>query len=357
MYRDLIVNLALIISFLFVSGQIFKHKPLYSSNKQKIVGGFIAGSLGIVLMMFSIHITDHTIMDLRNFAIIVVMMSGGIVSGMITGVMLSLGRVLIYGVNLSSITAICTFILLVLACWGISKTGIKPLYKFMYMNGCNIAIVFSAYIFLINDHQTLISAMVHYGTISLLGGFVIYSLCDFISRSNEQFRMLKESATKDFLTGLSNVREFDTIWNQRILDAKQKEERLSLVLIDIDHFKKINDTYGHPVGDIVLQELGKVLRDSTRSFDTVSRNGGEEFSVILPDCPSHQAVEIAEKIRRTVEQHDFYISKMEKIHITVSIGVATYPEPIQDTENLIKIADDSLYQAKQSGRNKVVAYT
>lgn len=356
MYRDLIINLSLVISFLSISGQIFRNKPLYHSNFNKIIGGIIAGILGITLMIFSIQINDTTIMDLRNFSIMVVIIYGGIVSGVIAGGIISFGRVALFGLNTSSVTAVITIIsLVIISKLILNRANLSTFKKFLFINIGNIIIVSLAFIYLITDKQELFNILVYYGTISLFGGFLIYYLCEYIARSNENFRELKTSTQIDFLTGLNNVRHFDEVWNHHVQNAKDKNERLSIFLIDIDHFKNINDTYGHPIGDLVLKELGKVLKQTTRSFDTVSRNGGEEFSVILPDCPSHQAIEIAERIRSTVENYQFSISEKDIINITISIGVVTFPETIEDTSKMIEKADECLYRAKHSGRNKVLS--
>jgi diguanylate cyclase len=353
MYRDLIINLAIVISFLAISGQVFKNNPMSSSVTQKLIGGIIGGILGITLMFFSIQVTDTTIMDLRNFVIIVVTLYGGIISGLLAGLIVALGRVLLFGLNISSITAVITLIILVIICGLISKSNLATFKKYIFMNFSNIIIIYIAFIYLLNNTEILFDILLYYGLISIVGGLIIYYICDYIVRSNENFRKLKEYSQIDFLTGLNNVRQYDAIWNTHVLNAKERNERLSLLLIDIDHFKNINDTYGHPIGDIVLKELSHVLKNSTRSFDTISRNGGEEFSVILPDCPNHQAIEIAERIRNAVAKHDFFISELNKINITVSIGIATFPETVEDADKMIEKADSCLYKAKNSGSNQV----
>ncbi|WP_246938715.1 GGDEF domain-containing protein [Bacillus pinisoli] len=241
-------------------------------------------------------------------------------SGAIASIVIGSARVLIFGVNISSLTALVVLLVLTVISFYISKKNITTFRKFIYINGSNIVIVFLALFFLVKDPHKLSIVLTYYRAIAILGGFIIYYISDYVVRSNENFRILKDSAERDFLTGLNNVRQFDSIWNTHVTNAKERKERLSILLIDIDHFKNINDTYGHPVGDLVLKELGNVLKQTTRSFDTVSRNGGEEFSVILPDCPNKQAVEIAERIRIAVAKHEFEISSTEKINITVSIG-------------------------------------
>jgi len=124
-------------------------------------------------------------------------------------------------------------------------------------------------------------------------------------------------------------------------------------MIDIDFFKKVNDTYGHAEGDIVLRELGEILLKNCRNFDIVSRNRGEEFTILLLDCPKIRAVQIAKRVRSGVEAHPFIISDETQININVSIGAANYPEDTNEVENLLKIADMTLYTAKHTGRNKV----
>lgn len=124
-------------------------------------------------------------------------------------------------------------------------------------------------------------------------------------------------------------------------------------MIDIDFFKKVNDTYGHAEGDAVLRELGKILLKSCRSYDIVSRNGGEEFTILLLDCPEIQALQIAERVRYSVETHPFIMTNETQINITVSIGVSSYPEATNKIEKLLELADETLYIAKRTGRNKV----
>ena len=136
----------------------------------------------------------------------------------------------------------------------------------------------------------------------------------------------------------------------------RKGENLSLLYIDIDYFKKINDTYGHSSGDIVLKNLAIILRDTCRIFDIISRNGGEEFSVMLLDCTASHAFEIAERIRKNVETNKFHISYKDDICVTISIGVTTYPDITDNIDNLIENADTALYEAKRTGRNKICNY-
>lgn len=157
-------------------------------------------------------------------------------------------------------------------------------------------------------------------------------------------------ATHDGLTGLCDHKTF----KHRLKDEMERSTRyggvVSLIMFDIDHFKNVNDTYGHAEGDAVLRELSDIIRIEVRRVDTAARYGGEEFAVILPEVAKEDALIFAERLRKHVEK-DFLEGD---IHITISLGVAT----LQSTDNItvesfIKLADAKLYEAKESGRNRV----
>jgi diguanylate cyclase (GGDEF)-like protein len=161
---------------------------------------------------------------------------------------------------------------------------------------------------------------------------------------------LTELAAHDGLTQLRNRRAFE----ERLEDETRRWRRhgsdVSLVLLDIDHFKTFNDTYGHPKGDEVLRAIGRLLRRSLRATDFPARYGGEEFAIILPNTGHTGALVVAEQLRRTIEG-----ATWEDRPITASIGVATMGADITNAEELVDCADRALYRSKQSGRNRVTA--
>jgi len=166
------------------------------------------------------------------------------------------------------------------------------------------------------------------------------------------FREVQRSAVTDKLTGLHNRLYFEDRIAYDINRGQRYGHMVSLLFIDIDHFKICNDTYGHAAGDSVLRELSSVLRSSVRRTDLVARYGGEEFVMILPNTAKEQAGILAEKIRQVVSTYEFTHESI-KITITVSIGVASYPEDSNDPVGLVKKADYAMYQAKKLGRNRV----
>ena len=159
----------------------------------------------------------------------------------------------------------------------------------------------------------------------------------------------------DGLTKLYSHRHFRQRLEEELLLAKRYSAALSLLIFDIDHFKRYNDTYGHVAGDYVLMEVGQLLKNSTRTSHFLARYGGEEMVLIAPETSKAQAAVIAENIRKTVEAHSFSIGK-KSTTVTISIGVASYPEDAQTYLDLINRADTALYAAKNGGRNRVATF-
>ncbi len=166
----------------------------------------------------------------------------------------------------------------------------------------------------------------------------------------------EELATRDSLTELYNHRAFYALLKDETERTRRFNRPLSLLLLDIDHFKRVNDTHGHQAGDIILKGLSDLLAQQARVVDRVCRYGGEEFTVILPETDAATAMQIAERLRAEAERHPFDIGGGKSTGITVSIGVATYPQQADSLEGVVKAADIALYAAKQSGRNRVSRY-
>jgi len=218
-------------------------------------------------------------------------------------------------------------------------------------------------------------------------------------RELEQAReRLRQLAITDGLTGLYNHRYLKEHLEQELLRANRHESRVSVVMLDIDHFKKFNDTFGHPAGDTILRTLARLLRDNIRKIDIAARYGGEEFFLVLIESNKNAAAQAAEKVRRLVEAHQFDLAndgypaspfappllgwapsagaaeaepRLAGVatatnvdgtgnhfafnhHLTISMGVATFPDDAMELNQLIEVADQRLYKAKKQGRNQVV---
>ncbi len=182
-----------------------------------------------------------------------------------------------------------------------------------------------------------------------------YSLIirDITEKRNSTEELIKASFN-DHLTGISNRRAFFDVAGIEFERCKKRPRPLSLLSIDADHFKKVNDTFGHATGDEVLKHLAKILQDCVREMDLVARLGGEEFSALLPSTDMQGAIKIAERIRSSIAESLLEVNG-QKIRYTVSIGVSTVNENVTGIDMLLKIADEALYASKHGGRNRVTA--
>jgi two-component system cell cycle response regulator len=180
------------------------------------------------------------------------------------------------------------------------------------------------------------------------------ALTEELSRKNA---VLADLAARDGLTDLYNHRYFHEFMKKNVHQSQRYGRPLAIVLLDIDHFKILNDTYGHQIGDQVLKELAEILRNSVRKSDVIARYGGEEFAVIMPETDFRGAAIAAENIRSKVEEHKFLASSQQAIQFTISLGVAQLSESMDGAMGLMGAADSSLYQAKRNGRNRVCVYS
>ncbi len=162
---------------------------------------------------------------------------------------------------------------------------------------------------------------------------------------------IERLATRDSLTGLANRRLFDESLHREMARSQRLATPLSLLVLDVDHFKQVNDTYGHQIGDAVLREVANALVTNTKNFDVAARYGGDEFVVLLPGCSRYDAVGVAQRVRSGIAAH------VGEAPVTISVGIATTPDNAADAERLIAAADAALYEAKRTGRDRAVAST
>jgi diguanylate cyclase (GGDEF)-like protein len=168
------------------------------------------------------------------------------------------------------------------------------------------------------------------------------------------YAQVRDIAIRDGLTGCFNRRKFDVDIVAELASAKQLEKHLSLLMLDIDWFKKYNDCHGHQKGDDLLKRLVQILELNVRPGDSIYRYGGEEFAILLPEAGKETARYIAERLRDTLEREQFQGEETSQPgkQVTISIGMATFPEDATAKDDLIRAADAALYRAKQTGRNR-----
>ncbi|HEV3052850.1 MAG TPA: diguanylate cyclase [Longimicrobium sp.] len=186
----------------------------------------------------------------------------------------------------------------------------------------------------------------------------IKRLQDELDQKNRELELvnkrLKKLSITDGLTELFNHRHVHQLLHDEFERSDRTGESIAVVMMDLDRFKSVNDTYGHPTGDVVLYETAQIINDTAREIDMPGRYGGEEFIAILPDTGEEAGAHFAERVRQAVEGH-VYRDGATEVRMTVSCGVAAFPAPgVDSPEALLKAADEALYQAKHGGRNQVV---
>lgn len=179
----------------------------------------------------------------------------------------------------------------------------------------------------------------------------IKHLQDDLKRSNE---LLLELSNTDHLTGLFNRRFLMEALDKEVQRARRKDGMVALLIMDIDHFKRVNDTHGHLQGDVVLQKVALHIQKELRSYDIAARYGGEEFVAVLPDTSLKEAFNVADRIRLSVQGMHF-AGSLANERVTISLGVALFPSSsFDDIDGLLRAADEALYLAKERGRNRVI---
>ncbi|PGY08781.1 GGDEF domain-containing protein [Bacillus cereus] len=347
MFRDLFVNMTIILSFIFVGAQLLRDKPLKEgfSFWQKCLVGILTGILSILLMRFGVHI-ENIMLDLRYLAVILAVIIGGPIASSITVMIILITRIIFTEYSLASELAGYTIVAIGIGVTLIWRMKISIFTKWIWFNVYSLSILILPLYILFKD----IYVVVLYLVCCIVAAYITFVSASYVLQSNELFQKMKHYATIDALTNLGNVRQFDLEMNRHIGNKYMKNDSLCLLLIDIDHFKYVNDTYGHPAGDEVLKQVGRILLKNAPFPDLAFRKGGEEFALLLPKKRLAFGTRIGEQIRLAVENHPFQLKNGKKIKITISVGISEYKK---SPDQFIQSADDALYYSKRNGRNKV----
>jgi diguanylate cyclase len=362
LFSTLFVNICILVTFLYITGLISqRYKIRLDTLDRKVhwIGGALFGCYGIVLMYYSIPVGLNTIADLRHLAIVATATYIGGPAALIATLFICLGRLLLFGVTTQAIVGAFFMLLVGVGCALLSHLSWPRLSKLVIMNVFALGVIFCP--FMINLNNNIDDVLHVYPllfVISMVGGFLLYIITESINTSNELLLRLERTSYTDHLTNLSNRRQLEFSLEEQLPQARERHEHLSVLMLDIDHFKEVNDTYGHAAGDAVLRQLGQILIDKCRSNDIVTRSGGEEFTVLLPNCAFWQALRIANQILNGVNQYEFVLADKPILKVTVSIGVTTFPDTGEDISGaaLLEQADKALYEAKNTGRNRICSY-
>ncbi|NMO94500.1 diguanylate cyclase [Paenibacillus lemnae] len=356
MFNMLFTNFCVLVTFVYLSGILAKkynNDLKMPSLKVQMVAGLLFGLYGNILMSYSFSINQLVIADFRHLALVIIASYLGWFPTLITGVVIGAGRMVLLGMSTASMIAGTGMMLTAVLCALISRLPGKRLYNMLTMNLAAMTII--SLVITLNTTEPLFWVLLIYLVLSIAATLVIYILTEDVLGSIQMFLQMKKHAETDHLTSLNNLRQFEQLLDRRYDEAIQNREKLGVLLVDIDGFKKINDTYGHAAGDVVLQQLSQLLKKHARPMDEVSRNGGEEFTILAPKASLLETAALGEKIRKAVEQHMFELQDGIVLNVTISLGAAVYPDTVMtdNARELLLQADKALYRAKNSGRNRV----
>jgi diguanylate cyclase len=328
-------------------------KPFYNH----VLSGVFQGFFGDVLMQFGIQIDNGVLIDLRCIPMMIAAQVGGWVATLITTTIIIISRLLFYQITQSSLVNILVLLVASLAFSFISYSHKSKKQKWVYMGLSFIVIIALTIHFVIPNLRLSLVIFVQYSTAIAVGTLASHLITAYLWKNRENYELLQEFAQKDHLTGLYNNRFYEQFLKESIQESKNSNQDMSLLMIDIDFFKSINDTYGHPAGDDILKQVSHILKDTCRLNDKVVRYGGEEFSIVMPNSNLISAKKLATRIQKRIEQNVFLVNRNKKLNVTVSIGYATInkEKPLSSSE-LIEIADKGLYMAKRGGRNQICHY-
>ncbi|MDF2700354.1 MAG: Membrane associated domain containing protein, partial [Haloplasmataceae bacterium] len=308
----------------------------------------------IVIMHFSFMLPNtFTFIDLRFLILIYVFYNAGIIPTLVSGLGIILYLFGFSDLSDSTIISIVITIMYILTYYIISKFKIKNSVKISLYYIVSILIFSISLSLQIHFTSTFIKLVFVYFFVSLITYIIIFYLIIHIESYNNLFRKYKEESKKDFLTGLYNTRQYDLLLNSISKNVFQNNDELAYIIIDIDFFKRVNDTYGHDIGDKVLIQLAEVLKINCKSTEILSRIGGEEFCILSLGSNLDCTIKLAEALRDSVEKYRFFISNDEFIFLTISIGLSVYPTITNDINKLKSLADAALYVSKHNGRNRV----
>ncbi|KDN57941.1 MULTISPECIES: diguanylate cyclase [unclassified Exiguobacterium] len=344
------IDLCILFTLFTISFLPFRNRPRltpHSPLKARVLLGVQSAFTATILLGNALHL-EGVLIDLRAIPITLAVLFGGWVSGAVAAVLFLIGRffMITNGEYVGFYLAIATMVALVLPA-SLLRLKLDNTRSTLLVFTTIGAIVFGAAIYYALPLDLFYPILLVYLVMSYVGACAAYRLLQELRRHFENVQHQQQLARTDALTGIANRR----LLNEAMANLTVEAEEYALILVDIDHFKRVNDTYGHDVGDDVLRELGMLLVAESREDHLVGRFGGEEFLIIMPNAQKDEVSRLAESIREKVSTFPFETSA-GTLHITVSLG-ACHSNDIE-VDSVLKHADEALYHAKESGRNRFI---
>lgn len=344
----------LIMVLTFFIGYLAKQLPenFQKNIFGKLLLGLLGGVFSLLLLLYSYSIDQVTVLDLSGLILLTISAWGGIIPSILTVFFQIILQLFVWGHHYLAYTTIIQLFLSVLFFYIVDRnvTDRKKNWAYKTFFILMITNVFCMYI--VQDNSEF-PALFIYSSVFIIASILQYILVSSIQESCILFHQYKQDSTMDFLTGVMNRKYFDTALQESFQSAETSGKPLSCFMLDIDFFKKVNDTYGHVNGDIVLSEFASLITQQLPDNCSIGRVGGEEFCVLISDCGLAAAVSIAKELNQSIATHPIHLNDERVLQVTASIGVSCYPESVNQFYDLKEQADSALYNAKRSGRNRV----
>lgn len=271
--KDLFINLVIIIAALTLGNLIVRDRVINVAKKNEVAFAILCGILGCLLMIYSLKVSPSVIVDYRCIPIVIMGIYCSITAATVTALVIGVFRIVYTGISMTSITAVIIAIFMGLLCGFIGKLKIDIKVKWILSISTVSLVTGIGFFLVINDFTVLNDILPVYYIGLLIVSTVTYHIKTYNLRLNDIYHSIKRDSNIDFLTGLHNVRYFDKSFNISITDANKKHQSISMLFIDVDFFKKVNDVYGHLSGDKVLKEISEILLKLSRANDVVTRQG------------------------------------------------------------------------------------
>ncbi|MGL4343794.1 MAG: GGDEF domain-containing protein [Cellulosilyticaceae bacterium] len=355
--KEIFVNICIMFTLLFMCHHILYQRHQKTKNRWvELLGiGMITGLFGGSLILFKVVFSNDVSIDLRSIALVLATLAGGNIAVVIAGIVLILFRLFLFGYSYTAIVGAITIGVSVIACIVLNKAKVNTTVKWYILYGVTALSSLAGVLWVANHKGIRMEIFTYFLLLNSVGAIVSCKIYKYLLKTEEAYLALEAEVITDGLTKLYNRRHYNQQLEQNIgcmSDAKP----LSLIVFDIDHFKRVNDTYGHEAGDEVLRQISSIAKKLVLSSYILSRIGGEEFSVIMPDTDEKAAVAFAERLRAKVEEQSFKVLNQKGINVTISLGVSNVPQVIGVPQDLFKTADQALYHSKNNGRNQVTIY-
>lgn len=347
-FTALLLNASVAFTGFYLISKLYHSTHFDSYRSRGILIGFLAGALGLFLMKNGVQVNDEVRVDLRHLPLVLLAFYGARSPLFVATLIIASTRFL-FGFSDQAVVAFIATFIVSSGMWWLHKCfRNRLLLQSMLLNTWALFIISVAVFINLGWGTTYVELILTIWTVGLLVGTLASLLAIDLEKTTRRAKEYKYSAERDHLTGLFNRR----MWERKTASLVSDRQTYNVLALDIDHFKHVNDTYGHSNGDLVLKRFAELLKIETRAHDVVARIGGEEFVILIYDLSPDKVYKVAERIRERIAAEAFFLSDVTSIQVTTSIGIAHGSAlPI---ESMSDLADTALYQAKDNGRNRTV---